>query len=79
MNNPMSEKIKVLLVDDSEHIRRTIQLLYNDDETIQVIAEASDPFEAVKEIQLLKPDVLLLDIEMPKMNGLVFLKNLMTV
>jgi two-component system chemotaxis response regulator CheB len=74
----MSEKIKVLLVDDSEHIRRTIQLLYNDDETIQVIAEASDPFEAVKEIQLLKPDVLLLDIEMPKMNGLVFLKNLMT-
>ncbi len=71
------EKIKVLVIDDSTFIRQSISLLFNDDPTIKIIGEASNPFEALEKIQHLEPDVLLLDIEMPKMDGLTFLKNIM--
>lgn len=69
--------IKALVVDDSALMRALIGDILNKDPGITVVGEAADPFEAREAIKALKPDVLTLDIEMPKMNGLTFLKNLM--
>jgi len=73
----MTKKIKVLIVDDSESVRNTlIQILSVDDE-INIIGIASDPYEAVAKIAENLPDVITLDIEMPRMDGLTFLRKLM--
>jgi two-component system chemotaxis response regulator CheB len=69
--------IKVLIVDDSALIRQTFRTLLETDPEIQVIGTASDPFIAVQKIQREKPDVITLDIEMPRMDGLTFLKKIM--
>ncbi|MBA4055855.1 MAG: chemotaxis response regulator protein-glutamate methylesterase [Marivirga sp.] len=69
--------IKVLIVDDSALIRQTFKTLLESDPEIQVIGTASDPFIAVHKIQREKPDVITLDIEMPRMDGLTFLKKIM--
>ncbi|WP_417361209.1 protein-glutamate methylesterase/protein-glutamine glutaminase [Gallaecimonas pentaromativorans] len=69
--------IRVLVVDDSQLMRALIGDILEKDPDITVVGEAADPFEARDAIKALKPDVLTLDIEMPKMNGLAFLKNLM--
>lgn len=69
--------IKVLIVDDSALIRQTFRALLETDPEIQVIGTASDPFIAVQKIQREKPDVITLDIEMPRMDGLTFLKKIM--
>ncbi|HAS8540216.1 TPA: chemotaxis response regulator protein-glutamate methylesterase [Vibrio vulnificus] len=73
----MSKKIKVLVVDDSPVFRALLSEIINSDPQLEVIGAAEDPYQAREMIKALKPDVLTLDIEMPKMNGVQFLKNLM--
>lgn len=73
----MSKKIKVLIIDDSALIRQLLQEILSKDPKIEVIGTASDPLIAREKIKKLSPDVLTLDIEMPKMDGITFLKNLM--
>lgn len=69
--------IKVLIVDDSALIRQTFKTLLETDPDILVIGTASDPYIAVQKIQREKPDVITLDIEMPRMDGLTFLRKIM--
>ncbi|WCP69387.1 chemotaxis response regulator protein-glutamate methylesterase [Vibrio tubiashii] len=71
------KKIKVLIVDDSPVFRALLSQLINSDPDLQVVAMAEDPFQARDLIKQYNPDVITLDIEMPKMNGVKFLKNLM--
>ena len=69
--------IKVLMIDDSAVVRKLLSNILNDAAGIQVIGSASDPIIAREKIKQLKPDVLTLDVEMPRMDGLTFLANLM--
>ncbi|MEJ6476033.1 chemotaxis response regulator protein-glutamate methylesterase [Pseudoalteromonas piscicida] len=69
--------IKVLIVDDSPLIRGLLKEILSQAEGIEVVGTAEDPYEARELIKSTSPDVLTLDIEMPKMNGISFLKNLM--
>jgi two-component system chemotaxis response regulator CheB len=69
--------IKVLVVDDSALIREMITELLNSDPEIEVVGSARDPYVARDQILKLKPDVLTLDVEMPRMDGLTFLEKLM--
>ena len=69
--------IRVLLVDDSPLTRRTFAQILGATQDITVVGEAEDAFAARDRIALLRPDVLLLDVEMPKMDGLTFLRRLM--
>jgi len=71
------KKIKVLVVDDSPVFRALLTQIIRSDPELDVIAAAEDPYEARDLIKKLNPDVLTLDVEMPKMNGVQFLKNLM--
>ena len=68
--------IKVLIIDDSALVRQTMSDVLNLDPEINVIATASDPIFGVKKIQQERPDVIILDIEMARMDGLTFLKKL---
>ncbi|VUD56405.1 Chemotaxis response regulator protein-glutamate methylesterase [Thalassocella blandensis] len=70
-------KVKVIVVDDSALIRALLKEILESSERIEVVAAACDAYEARELIKLHNPDVLTLDIEMPKMNGITFLKNLM--
>lgn len=72
----MNPKIKVLIVDDSAVVRRMISDSLLGDPEIEVVGTAPDPYVARDMIQALNPDVLTLDIEMPRMDGLTFLKIL---
>ncbi|MGF1449132.1 MAG: chemotaxis response regulator protein-glutamate methylesterase [Opitutales bacterium] len=69
--------VRVLIVDDSAVVRRQISRFLEQDPEIEVVGFAADPYQARDEILRLKPDVLTLDIEMPKMDGLTFLGILM--
>jgi two-component system chemotaxis response regulator CheB len=71
-------KIKVLVVDDSAVVRQTLTAILNSDPKIEVIGTASDPFFAAKKIAKEVPDVITLDVEMPRMDGLTFLKKIMS-
>jgi len=71
------EPIKVLIIDDSSVIRAVVNEVLKDDPDIIVVGEAKDPLVAREQIKKLNPDVLTLDVEMPKMDGITFLKNLM--
>jgi len=71
------EKIKVLVVEDSLVFRRLLEKYINDDPELEVVAVANDPFEARDKILQYKPDVMTLDVELPKMNGIEFLRKLM--
>jgi two-component system chemotaxis response regulator CheB len=73
-----SEKIRVLIVDDSVVVRGALTRLLSKDPHIEVVGSAGDPYEAREMIVELRPDVLTLDIEMPRMDGLTFLEKLMT-
>ncbi|BCN93019.1 chemotaxis response regulator protein-glutamate methylesterase of group 1 operon [Thiomicrorhabdus immobilis] len=73
----MNTPIKVLIVDDSALVRKMLQEMLSTDPALQVVGTASDPFDAREKIKQLHPDVLTLDVEMPKMDGVTFLKNLM--
>ena len=70
-------KIKVLIIDDSALVRRILNEILNHDPDIEVVGTASDPIIARDKIKKLNPDVLTLDIEMPNMDGITFLGNLM--
>ena len=69
--------IKVLIIDDSALIRKLLTEIINSDPALEVIGTASDPYMARDKIKTLNPDVLTLDVEMPKMDGITFLRNLM--
>lgn len=74
----MEKKIRVLIVDDSAVVRQTLQELLSGDPDIIVIGTAADPFLAAEKIENEIPDVMTLDIEMPKMDGLTFLQRIMS-
>ena len=69
--------VRVLVVDDSATMRGLISASLADDPGIEVIGQASDPLEARQAIKALNPDVMTLDVEMPKMDGLEFLEKVM--
>src|SRR5512133_944227 len=69
--------IKVLIIDDSAVVRQVLSSELSKTPDIEVIGTASDPYFAQDKINNLKPDVITLDIEMPRMDGLTFLKKLM--
>ncbi len=73
-----ANKISVLIVDDSAVVRQTLCDVLQSDPGIEVIATAGDPFVAADRIAEQMPDVITLDIEMPRMDGLTFLKKLMS-
>jgi two-component system chemotaxis response regulator CheB len=69
--------IRVLIVDDSALVRGTLAELLSSDPQIEIMATAADPYIAAVRIQEEVPDVILLDIEMPRMDGLTFLRKIM--
>ncbi len=71
------KKIRVLVVDDSALVRRMLTEMLEQDPGIEVVGTAQDPFMARDKIKQLRPDVLTLDVEMPRMDGVTFLRNLM--
>ncbi|MCO7226114.1 chemotaxis response regulator protein-glutamate methylesterase [Pleionea sp. CnH1-48] len=73
----MKTKTRVLIVDDSALIRLLLKEILDGDPEIEVIATAEDPIEAREKIKRYNPDVITLDVEMPKMDGITFLRNLM--
>jgi two-component system chemotaxis response regulator CheB len=72
------KKIRVLIVDDSAVVRQSLSDVLSGDPQIEVIGTASDPFVAAERISQQVPDVITLDIEMPRMDGLTFLQQIMT-
>ncbi|WP_018125644.1 protein-glutamate methylesterase/protein-glutamine glutaminase [Desulfovibrio oxyclinae] len=73
----MNKKIRVLIVDDSAVVRQTLQSILESDPAIEVMGTAVDPFAAAEKIRREVPDVITLDIEMPRMDGLTFLRKIM--
>lgn len=70
-------KTRVLIVDDSALVRQMLSEMINRDPQLEVVAVAQDPYVAREKIKQLNPDVLTLDVEMPRMDGITFLRNLM--
>lgn len=77
MSATLGRRIRVLVVDDSALVRRAITEALGRDPSIEVVGSACDPYVAREKIIQLSPDVLTLDIEMPRMDGLTFLRILM--
>jgi two-component system chemotaxis response regulator CheB len=73
----MPERIRVLIVDDSPLVCDLLSKGLSADPGIEVVGTASDPYAAVEQIVKLQPQVLTLDIEMPRMDGIEFLRKLM--
>ena len=71
-------RIRVLIVDDSAVVRQTLTEVLSEDPAIEVIGAASDPFVAAERMREQVPDVITLDIEMPRMDGLTFLRKIMS-
>jgi two-component system chemotaxis response regulator CheB len=71
------ERIKVMVVDDSAVVRQTLKELLDSDPSIEVMAVASDPIFALKRMETERPDVIMSDVEMPRMDGLSFLRKIM--
>lgn len=74
--NPMS-RTRILVVDDSALMRDLLRKIIGESEEFEVVGTASDPYEAWRKIKELAPDVMTLDVEMPRMDGLTFLERLM--
>lgn len=72
-------KIRVLVVDDSVLFRETLSKRLAEDSHLEIVGTAIDSFDAFEKIKQLKPDVVTLDVEMPKLNGIDFLKKLMPI
>ncbi len=73
----MGRKIQVLVVDDSSVVRQTLKDILSSDPQIEVMATAAHPFAAAERISEKVPDVITLDVEMPRMDGITFLQKLM--
>ena len=73
----MAKKIRVIIVDDSQVMRDLIAQIVRSQPDMEVASTAQDPFDAREKIKALSPDVVLLDIEMPRMDGLTFLEKIM--
>lgn len=74
----MSEgKLRILVVDDSALVRNVLSEILGQAGDLEVVGTAGDPYEAREKIKALNPDVLTLDVEMPRMDGITFLRNLM--
>ncbi len=71
------KKISVLIVDDSALVRNILTEIINASEFLTVVGTSADPYDAREKIKKLSPDVITLDVEMPRMDGITFLKNLM--
>lgn len=74
----MSKKINVMIVDDSAIVRNTLTELLSKETDIHIQSTAADPYIAASKLREAVPDVILLDIEMPRMDGLTFLRKLMS-
>jgi two-component system chemotaxis response regulator CheB len=74
----MNKKTRVLIVDDSAVARQTLEEILSSDSEIEVMATASDPYIASEKMLHEVPDVIMLDLEMPRMDGVTFLKKIMT-
>lgn len=74
----MANRIKVMVIDDSSLVRKLLGEYINGQPDMEVIAMAADPYIAVEKLKIERPDVITLDIEMPRMDGLTFLKKLMS-
>jgi two-component system, chemotaxis family, protein-glutamate methylesterase/glutaminase len=74
----MGKPVRVMIVDDSAVVRATLSEILSSDPGIEVMATASDPFVAAEKLRRQAPDVITLDIEMPRMDGLTFLQKLMS-
>jgi two-component system chemotaxis response regulator CheB len=72
------KKIRVLIVDDSAIVRQTLSEILSSDPAIEIMGTASDPYAAARKINEAVPDVITLDVEMPKMDGLTFLQKIMS-
>jgi two-component system chemotaxis response regulator CheB len=73
----LKPKIRVMIVDDSASVRQTLSAILSEDPDIEVMATASDAFAAARRLQEEIPDVIVLDIEMPRMDGITFLRKIM--
>jgi two-component system chemotaxis response regulator CheB len=74
----MNKEISVLIVDSSAIFRQTLSGILTSDPAINVVATASDPYIAANKMSVRVPDVITIDIEMPRMNGIIFLKKIMS-
>ncbi len=74
----MSDKIKVMIIDDSALVRQVVSQALPKEPGIELIATATDPVFAIEKLRTAWPDVLILDIEMPRMDGISFLRKVMT-
>ena len=72
-----AKKVKVLIVDDSAVIRQILTQIISNHDDLEVVGTAADPYIAREKIKQLVPDIITLDVEMPRMDGITFLKNLM--
>jgi two-component system, chemotaxis family, protein-glutamate methylesterase/glutaminase len=77
MTIPLNKKLRVLIVDDSASVRQVLKEILESDPQIEVMGVAPDPYVAVERIKAEVPDVITLDIEMPRMDGLTFLERIM--
>ncbi len=74
----MGKKIEVLIVDDSAVVRESLSSVISSDSRFHIMATARDPIVAMEKIKLQIPDVITLDVEMPRMDGLTFLRKIMS-
>ncbi|MCL6707608.1 chemotaxis response regulator protein-glutamate methylesterase [Pseudomonas sp. R2.Fl] len=74
----LNKKIRVLIIDDSASVRQALTQVLEEDPEIEIMATAPDPFAAARKIQEEIPDVITLDVEMPRMDGITFLRKLMS-
>ena len=73
-----TKKIKVMLVDDSAVVRQTLAEVLSSDPEIEIIEACQDPYVAAQKLRKVTPDVIVLDVEMPRMDGITFLKKIMS-
>ena len=74
----MKNRIRVLIVDDSAVVRKSLTEILSSDPEIEIVGTAADPYVAVEKIKKSAPDVITLDVEMPRMDGITFLKKIMS-
>jgi len=74
----MKKKTRVLIVDDSAVVRQSLEDILSSDPLIEVMGSAADPFIAANKIKKEVPDVITLDVEMPRMDGITFLQKIMS-